>query len=196
MPKIFVDDGRKIAVETTDEAVRLLLYEVTDIFPALHYVESHPEARDGEIRVAQSDKKIVPADSQDVEYFRPDLIEDNAGNTYGYKNYNFVLLNSQLQHSVADIVKGFATFLSEIRNPRNRKVKIKDVDPAAFPSLLRTTRMKQEFGRGDLYYQIIGDGESPSTMFLYAERFSKGLRNRMGLSGKFPDSPLERRLYI
>ena len=77
-----------------------------------------------------------------------------------------------------------------------------DVNPLLFPSLLRTAEMKNEYGRGDFSYRVRGDSESPTAMFLYAERFSQGLRNRMGfanqrgLRGRFPDSPLEKRLYI
>ena len=56
--------------------------------------------------------------------------------------------------------------------------------------------MKKECGHGDFHYKIIGHEEAPSTMFLYAEQFSQGLRNRMGLNGRFPSSPLEKRLYI
>ena len=54
MSRIFADDGGRIVVKNLDDGIQLCLYEVADIFPALHYFESHPEARSVKIVVTQS----------------------------------------------------------------------------------------------------------------------------------------------
>ncbi|MBW3022889.1 hypothetical protein KY308_02205 [Candidatus Woesearchaeota archaeon] len=196
MSKIFVDDGRKIRVEQFDKDVMLSLHDFADIFPALHYVESHPEIHPKGFGIQKVENKIIPADGEELEEFKPELIKDKAENTYGYKNYNFILLNSAMEHSVEGIVRDFAKFLSEIRNPRRRKVKIKDVPLEAFDSLLRIAEMKKKYGRRDFHYKTFNEGDPARSMYLYAEKFSRGLKNRMGLEGRFKNSHLDERLYF
>lgn len=193
MVKIFVDDKRKIGVEESKERVSFFVRGGKDIIPALHYVETYPSVRGKDIEVIETIQ--LPIDVE-VETFMPNLIPDYAGNTYGYQNYNFVLLNSGMSHSFVQIIRDFAEFISLMRKPRRKKLKIEDVRPEHFSGLLRVVEMKKIGSRREFYTFTRGENGSLEAMYLYSEKFSDGLRNRVGLNGGFNESSLDERVYI
>ena len=193
MKKIFSDDGHRIRVEETNRGTRFLVNDVEDIFPVIHYVETYPKVREGEIEVRRYQYPFKQSDI--AETFKPELIPDSAGNTYSYQNYNFILLNSDMTHSFEQVVKDFAEFLSLMKKPRKRKLKIEDVKPEYFSSLLRIVKMKKVNSRREFYTYVRGE-DNPEAVYLYSERFSDGLRNRLGFTGGFNKSPLVERIYI
>lgn len=188
---------RPILVETSPRLCVLTLQDITGIFPALHYFESHPDTRQLNLKLNHAEK-IVPEEGDKVEEFAPELHYDSKKHAYGYKNYNFILLNDQVRHPMSRVIKEFSDFLAEIKNPKKRKVKIKDMPPGLYKSVRRVAQAKEQYGRGEFYCKDSGlqvDGV-PAAVYIYAERFSSGLRNRMGLMGKMKESNLEERLMI
>lgn len=206
MAKIFNDVKRKegkvvyerpIIVETGAGLCVLTLEDVTGIFPALHYFESHPDARKLQLKIWNT-KKIIQQEGDKVEEFAPDLDYDSRNHAYGYRNYNFILLNNTVVHRVSEVIEEFSDFLSEIRNPKKRKTKIKDMPPVLYGSVLRIAQAKKQYGRGDFYFKESNYyiNEVPAACYIYAERFSPGLRKRMGITGKMKESNLEERMVI
>lgn len=206
MARIFKDVKRKegkvvyerpIIVEERDGLCVLTLEDVAGIFPALHYLESYPDSRKLHLKIRNTGK-IMPQEGDEVEEFVPDLNYDSREKAYGYKNYNFILLNNEFAHQISGVIGEFSAFLSEIRNPKKRKIKIKDMPPELYGSVRRVAEAKKQYGRGDFYFKEsnMHVNDVPAAAYIYAERFSPGLRRRMGITGKMRESNLEERLVL
>jgi hypothetical protein len=72
MTDFFIDDGQRIGVEKLESGVRFLVREVADIFPAVHYVEQHPEARNTRIEIQQVPQDIIDIKRGVIEKFTPE----------------------------------------------------------------------------------------------------------------------------
>ena len=197
--RIFKDDRRIVRVEQVASEAKIFYYAAADIFPALHFVESHPDFY--RIEGERVSEPIVPKENEEIEVFQPVLIPDSVGHTYGYQNYNFILLNADIQHPFNSLIEEFAKFIYSLRNKKPRKLKIKDFQPEYVSPLLRGIQMKGRNDEHEFHYSIErrNGSEKPDAIYLHAQHLSPGLSLRLGIHDsrvKLSDSDLEARLSL
>lgn len=179
MTMFFRDNKRTIKVNSTEDAVGFGITGIKDIFPLLHYFEEFPEAREKSVIITKLDKIHIPSQDEVREY-APELLEDSKGNTRGYHNYNYVLLNESTRHDLTQIVEEFISFLDSSRDSRKKKVIILPKSPNQFKTIERIIDMKK-YHRDFSYFISLSEGKKgPARMYIHTGHITDGLRNIMG----------------
>ena len=189
--KIFKDRFKKdevlsAGVIAEEDIIRFLVQDVRGIFPAMHYLEAHPDMKDG--RVVKVDQVDSLPESGDVEWYSPHLIGDTTGSVFAYQNYNFVVLNSGLVHPMSRIIEEYAEFVKELGG-RQKKVNVVERPEHAFAMIEKIGGMKQ-----DADYVVHSKDSHPTRIYLTAGSTSKGMTNRLGLDSA--PANLEKRIKI
>jgi len=174
--RVFRDGDDRAGVIVSPRKVRFLVYSARCVFPAMHYFEAHPEHIGRAVEVEKVDKLPKDSASKGFEVFNPELITDNAGKTFAYQNYNFVILNQGLVHPMSELVGNYAEFVALLGDKRQRKVKIQD-------RLERQFRMIENIGKmkPDAVYMVAARNGQTSSIYLSAGSTSGGMTRRIGL---------------
>jgi hypothetical protein len=186
--RVFRDGDDRAGVIVSPKKVRFLVYGARCVFPAMHYFEAHPEHIGKEVQVEKVDK--LPSASKGFEVFNPELITDNAGKTFAYQNYNFVILNNGLVHPMSEVVGNYAEFVAMLGDKRQRKVKIQARHERQFRMIEKIGSMKE-----DAVYRVAARNGHPASIYLSAGSTSGGMTRRISL-GDAAKSNLEKMIEL
>lgn len=138
--KVFKDRIGSVRLEQDVGKATFFALKSRDIYPILHYLKSHPEIlRNDRFYVKKGD--IIELDGEEMQV-EPLKIEPSEGEILEiYKptprlEYNFILLNQDMQHKMTYVVREFATFLylkrNHIHDNEPRETLIRQFNPNTF----------------------------------------------------------------